>query len=484
MSIRARFVVVLLASALVSNPLAAQEPDAASAKQPSLVFSTYLGGSGRAQTRPMAVAVDAAGDIYVTGRTEARDFPSVNAAQPRYGGGGNDAFVIKLTPDGQRIVYSTLLGGGDREWGEKIVTDPAGHAYIAGTTYSRNFPTTSGAAQKKFGGGDRDAFVAKLAPDGTLMYVTLLGGNGTDRATAIAVDTEGAAYVAGSTNSRRLASVAAGTGLTAAGDGWDVLVARLDPRGSAVDYAVRFGGTGDPAPSQAGGIGAEGATGIAIDSSGALWVSGYTDQPGFQRRNGVTSGASGQRHGFVAKLDARTGTVQASTFLGGGTFVSSIAADRSGGLYAAATADDDVVVVKLNTTDLTVGYRTRIRTRGADRARDIAIDTFGRAHVIGTTSARDFPTVNPLQQPGGAEDVFVTSLAPDGRALEFSTYLGGRVMDEAAGISIDPAGALLVVGNTGYGDFAGFPLARALQNERRNTTFQGFVSKIALSPRR
>jgi hypothetical protein len=481
MSIRPRFVVVLLASALVSNLLAAQEPDATAAARPSLVFSTYLGGSGRAQTRPIAVAVDAAGYIYVTGRTEARDFPSVNAAQPRYGGGGNDAFVIKLTPDGQRIVYATFLGGGDREWGEKIATDSTGHAYIAGTTYSRNFPTTSGAAQKKFGGGDRDGFVAKLAPDGTLMYVTLLGGNGTDRATAIAVDTDGAAYVAGSTNSKRLASVAAGTGATAAGDGWDVLVARVDARGSAVDYAVRFGGTGDPAPPQAGGIGAEGATGIAIDSSGALWVSGFTDQSEFPVRNGVASAAPGQRDGFVARLDPRSGAVHTSTFFGADrTFVTSIAADRSGGLYAAGTADDDVVVVKLNARDLTVGYRTRIRTRGRERASGVAVDAFGRAHVIGTTSWRDFPSVNPLQQPGGDEDALVMSLAPDGRSMEFSTYLGGRVTDEAAGVSVDPSGALLVVGNTGYGDFAGFPLARALQNERRNTTSQGFVSKIAV----
>ena len=171
----------------------------------AFVFSTYFGGS-KGQSRGLAIAVDKQGFIYITGRTRARDFPRVKPIQKRYGGGKNDAYVAKLTPDGQKIVYSTFLGGRDVDWGNEIAVDDSGNAYVAGTTYSRNFPTTKNAFQRKFGGGDRDGFVVKLSADGTLIYSTLLGGDRTDRCNGIDIDHEGNIYVTGSTDSQDFAS--------------------------------------------------------------------------------------------------------------------------------------------------------------------------------------------------------------------------------------------------------------------------------------
>ena len=497
MAVRTGVVVAVSTLSLLASAAGAQTQStalpASATTRPSLVFSTYLGGSGRAQTIPLAVAVDDRRYIYVTGRTEARDFPSVNPAQPNFGGGGNDAFVIKLTPDGQQIVYATFLGGGDREWGERLAVDAGGNAYVAGTTYSRNFPTTSRAAQQKFGGGDRDAFVAKIGPNGVLVYSTLLGGNGADRATGIAIDHEGAAYIAGSTSSKRFAVRATGpaSSESSGSDDWDVLLAKLDARGAALEYAVRFGGTGGFEPPR-GGMGDESATGIAVDHRGSVWVSGYTNRSDFPVLNGSPSTAGTESDGFVARLDALTGALRTSTFLGGSPIrTAAVALDQSGSIYVAGTTEDDVIVVKLNADLNAVAYRTRIRAPGSDSVRDLAVDAIGRAYIAGVTRSQHFPTVDPLQAGtdlseerlrarASLGDALVAALDTNGTTLLFATRLGGSLTDQAGGIALDPSGAVIIAGDTSYGDFAGFPVLRALQSERRNSTTQGFVAKIAI----
>src|SRR5262245_32114724 len=154
------------------------------------VYSTYFGGGAvrSYQTYGEAIAVDKAGFMYVTGRTQARDFPLVSPAQAKYGGGDNDAYVAKLTPDGQKVLFATFLGGGDADWAEDIAVDDDGNVFVAGSTSSKNFPTTTKAFERKFGGGDRDGFVVKLNPQGVLTYATFIGGGATDRLLSIAVD--------------------------------------------------------------------------------------------------------------------------------------------------------------------------------------------------------------------------------------------------------------------------------------------------------
>jgi Beta-propeller repeat len=164
---------------------------------PVLSYVTYLGGVANDAGR--GIAVDATGAAYIVGETMSADFPiSPEAVQPGLRGAG-DVFVAKLTPDGTALVYATYLGGGADDLGRGIAVDETGAAYIIGETASADFPTTSGAIQATFGGGSEDAFVAKLAPDGAaLAYATYLGGSGFDDGRAIIVDTTGAAYVTGS----------------------------------------------------------------------------------------------------------------------------------------------------------------------------------------------------------------------------------------------------------------------------------------------
>ncbi len=139
----------------------------------ALVYSTYLGGSAFGQWEAVGnIAVDAAGNIYVTGQTDSPNFPTANAVQPTYGGGPHDAFVTKLTADGAALIYSTFLGGSAQDYGNAVAVDAAGNAYVVGTTYSANFPIVN-ALQPTHGGGFADAFVAKISqPDVTPPVVT------------------------------------------------------------------------------------------------------------------------------------------------------------------------------------------------------------------------------------------------------------------------------------------------------------------------
>ena len=164
---------------------------------PTLSYSTYLGGSG--DDDGYGIAVDSAGNAYVTGQTVSTDFPTSNAWQPTKGG-AYDAFVAALDPTGTTLLYSTYLGGSANDVGHGIAVDSVGDAYVTGFTLSTDFPTSNPLQPTNHGG--TDAFVAKFDPTGaTLLYSTYLGGSFQDTGLGVAVDGAGYAYVTGYTNS-------------------------------------------------------------------------------------------------------------------------------------------------------------------------------------------------------------------------------------------------------------------------------------------
>src|SRR5262245_16221645 len=163
----------------------------------ALIYGSYLGGSS--SDIGSAIAVDSEGSAYVTGYTASSDFPALGALQGQPGGAG-DAFVVKINPSGTAIVYATYLGGSGNDTGRGIAVDAAGNVYVAGNTYSEDFPLVN-AIQRNYGGGG-DGFVAKLNAGGSaLIYSTYLGGNRLDDAAGLAIDATGNAFVTGSTHS-------------------------------------------------------------------------------------------------------------------------------------------------------------------------------------------------------------------------------------------------------------------------------------------
>jgi hypothetical protein len=214
-----------------------------------LLYSTHLGGSGGAQG--FGIAVDAAGNAYVTGVTYGFDFPTTGGAfDTSFNGGSSDAFVAKLDPTGSTLLYSTYLGGSGDEafvFGS-IAVDAAGNAYVTSVTSSTNFPTTPGAYHTTFGGGFGDAFVTKLNPLGSaLVYSTYLSGSDLDVGTGIALDTlpNPNAYVGGFSSSTDFPTTSNAFQTTfGGGGGFDVFVTKLNPTGSALVYSTYLGGSG------------------------------------------------------------------------------------------------------------------------------------------------------------------------------------------------------------------------------------------------
>jgi uncharacterized protein (TIGR03437 family) len=257
----------------------------------ALIYATYLGGS--ADDQGAAIAVDGAGNAYITGESISPDFPTVKPLQGSRGGNPNsafyDAFVTKINSAGTALVYSTYLGGSNTDAGNGIAVDSSGSPYVAGFTFSRDFPV---APPQAVAG---TAFVTKLSGDGsTVVYSRNFGGNGTDMASAVAIDPAGNAYVTGSTNSTNFPSIGAPeslAGLISSGFfAQAAFVTEVNANGTALVYSTPFGG------------GSDSGAGIAVDSAGNAYLTGQTGSFNFPTVNPFQMLLGGGLDAFAAKL--------------------------------------------------------------------------------------------------------------------------------------------------------------------------------------
>jgi hypothetical protein len=322
-----------------------------------LAYSTYLGGQGN-QASPahgdisQAIAVGTNGNAYVTGYTWSADFPVSDAAfQPNFHGSAtvSNAFVTELNATGTALAYSTYLGGsgsnGAGDYGNALVLDAAGDAFVAGSTASSNFPVTADAYQTVLGGSS-NAFVAELNPAGTdQIYSTFLGGSGSDSAQAIAVDSSGFAYVAGNTRSSNFPTTSAvleGSSVGTSGyfEEWAqtasaAFAAKLSQNGSSLAYSTYLEGV------------ATSVAGIAVDGAGNAYLTGTAmtlgegNFGGFQPTPDALSTPSGSFSAFAVKLDPAAATLSYATLLGGSSndAGNAVALDASGNLYVTGAAN-------------------------------------------------------------------------------------------------------------------------------------------------
>ncbi len=444
---------------------------------PVLSYSTYLGGTG--PDFGSSIAVDSAGNIYVTGETLSSDFPTTaGSLQPANGDKGgpdddaNDAFVVKLNSAGSALVYSTYLGGRFGDSGQGIAVDSGGNAYVTGFTGSTDFPTVN--PLQAAHGGQLDAFVAKLNPAGSgLMYSTYLGGGGEDLSDGIAVDSPGNVYVIGRTLSANFPTANAlqstsGGGTCGDHPCADAFVVKLNPTGSAFGYSTYLGGNSY-----------DDGTAIAVDASGNVYITGATASTNFPLVSSFQAIYGGDTDAFVAKLNPAGATLLYSTYLGGagGEAAGGIAVDSSGNTYvtgvtgstnfptaspfqSSSGGSDDAFVAKMNPTGLALVYSTYLGGGDNESASEIAVDGAGNAYVTGFTASSNFPTASPLQGAlGGGTcthgefnvpcvDTFVAKLNPMGAALVYSTYLGGNGDDWSNGIAVDSTGNVYLTGTS------------------------------------
>jgi hypothetical protein len=232
----------------------------------ALVYSTYLGGAGKDQGA--AIAVDGSGSAYITGSTGSYNFPTTKTAYQTALRGAGNAFVTKLSPAGNALVYSTYLGGSGGDGGVGIALDSHLSAYITGSTNSTDFPTQS-PVQATYQGGNLDVFVTKLSPAGdALLYSTYLGGAHDDSGYGIAVDASGSAYVTGSTGSSNFPTQSAFQ--PAIAGNFNAFVTELSPSGNSLVYSTFLGGSK-----------ADGGHAIALDEAGSVYITGGTSSTDF-----------------------------------------------------------------------------------------------------------------------------------------------------------------------------------------------------------
>jgi hypothetical protein len=468
---------------------------------PTLAYSTYLGGSSYDYAE--GIAVDPSGNAYLTGFTSSTDFPTTadayqttcTSCSGKYSG---VAFVAKLNPAGSALVYSTYLSGATL-FG--IAIDSSGNAYVAGAG-GTGFPTVN-PYQATNHGTIGNAVVAKLNATGSgLIYSTYLGGDYFDEAFGIAVDSSDNAYVTGITNSTGFPTVNpiqatcnACAGSASLFDG-DAFVTEFNAAGSALVYSTYLGGSAQDV-GQA----------IAVDSSGNAYVTGYTQSTNFptaipfQASNESTILATTGSNAFVTKLNSGGSALVYSTYLGGSTedLGLGIAVDFSGSAYVTGFAQsrnfptsnalqatmhgvNDAFVTKFNPEGSDVVYSTYLGGISADQGNSIAVDAFDNAYVTGSTASTNFPLVDPTQTTCSScssyNEAFVAKVNPAGSALVFSTYLGGGNNSAGAGIGVDSAGNAYVAGSTSS---TNFPTVNPLQAANKNSNGTAFIAKYSFS---
>jgi hypothetical protein len=317
-----------------------------------------------------------------------------------------------------------------------------------------------------------------LIIDPVLAYSTYLGGSEQDTASSIAIDLQGRIYVAGETSSTDFPALSSiQPNLTRRADSVpiDVFIAQLTPDGTALRYATYLGG-----------IAVDISRGIVVDPQGQATVTGITFSPDFPTHNALQPTLGGSRDVFVAQLTADGAALRYSTYLGGSKEerVGGIAVDRQGQIVLAGltrSADfpvknafqptfgggySDAFVTQFTADGKALRYSTYLGGSDSDKGSGIAVDLQGRAYVTGDTESLNFPTKNALQPtlhlgPGtSGRDAFVAQLTADGKALHYSTYLGGRGDDWCHDIAVDPQGQAYVSGETTSTDF---PIKNAFQ---------------------
>ncbi|HLN29733.1 MAG TPA: SBBP repeat-containing protein [Gemmataceae bacterium] len=442
---------------------------------PILSYSTYVGGSGTDSAS--AIAVDSAGNAYITGQTYSSNFPTTAGAFQTTLAGSANAFVAKLNASGTSLVYSTYLGGNSTDGGNAIAVDAYGDAYVTGGTSSTNFPTTAGAFQTTPGSG----FVTELNPNGTALAYSTYFASG---CSGIAVDGRGNAYLTGSAGAN-FPTTAGAFQVTLAGSA-DAFVTKLTTSGTGLVYSTRLGGSG-------GGAGAS----IAVDSAGNAYVTGSAGANFPTTAGAFQITLAGSAGAFVTKLNAWGTALVYSTYLGGTTstgtlaqYGTGIAVDSAGNAYitgatsasnfpttpgAFQTTPGSGFVTKLNSAGSALVYSSYFVSGGLG----IALDTYGNAYVTGYTGSSNFPTTaNAFQTTLGGSNgnAFVTEMNDSGSALVYSTYLGGSGGDQGNGIALDSAGNFYVAGEA----TPTFPTtAGAYQTTYSGGAGDAFVAKFA-----
>ncbi len=385
----------------------------------TLLFSTYIGGSG--DDRGMDIAVDNAGGIYVVGGTNSSDFPTVSAVQSS-NAGAKDAFILKLTSTGTNLAYSTYLGGSQDDAGVGLALNGT-EAYVTGYTKSADFHLSASPYDNSLG-GTQDGFIAELNSSGSsLSFSTFFGGSGIEAGSGIAVGPAGDIFICGYTKSTDFPVAGAIQNTLSGGSGYgDAFITRLNSSASSLVYSTYLGGIGDDIGSR-----------IRIDDSLNAYLAGSTYSPDFPTAAAYQPAKAGGFDAYLCKLPPDGSSLIFSTFLGGNV---------------------------------------------DDFGTDVAVDSFHQTYLVGTTNSSNFPVANPYDGTYNTHyDVFATFFTASGSSLLSSTYLGGSAADFAYGVAVDTETVVYLAGYTGS---ANFPVVNGFQGVNGGG-FDAYIAKLRMA---
>jgi uncharacterized protein (TIGR03437 family) len=342
----------------------------------ALLFSTYIGGERNDEVR--ALALDAAGNIHITGRTSSTTFPTVNAMQPAFGG-NTDAFVAMYAAPNYRLAYSTYFGKAGVEEANGMAVDAGGSVYLVGLAGSEGM-ATAGAYQSRVI-SPNDAFVAKINASGTqLEWFTYYGGRGDDKGYAIALDASGNVIVGGSATSNNLPVTSSALQKELRGDS-DAFLAVFSGNGRDLVYGSYLGSS-----STRTGV-TEAIYGLAVDAMGSIHAAGVTNGADFPAVRPIQSYGGGASDGFVAKFTPGLGGFAYSTVIGG-------------------SANDSIL--------------------------GMALDATGGVHIGGETESQNFPLKNAIRSTfASAQEAFVTHICDPMLVMSSSTLTFTYVPQQA-----------------------------------------------------
>jgi hypothetical protein len=450
-----------------------------------LRYSTFLGGIG--DDIDPQIAIDIFGNAYMTGKTESLDFPiTTGVIKETYNGGVSDTFVTKLNQNGSKLLYSTFIGGNDRDWGSDIKVDSNFNTYVIGSTWSNDFPTTLGANDTSFN-GVFDAFVLKLNHNGSkLLFSTFIGGSNDDNGQKLIFDDSKSIFITGFTTSSNFPITPSANDSTYNGLG-DIFVLKLNHNGSKIIYSTYLGGSSS-----------ETSYDIEVDFYGNVFVSGYTLSTDFPITNGVYDPTlNGTNDGFVTKLNKTLSILIFSTYIGGNglDYCYSIEIDSQENIIVAGNTRSqdfpnttgsfdptyngkmDVFVLKLNKFGSSLKFSTFIGSNENDICREIGIDLYDDIFVTGESDSNDFPiTPDAYNSTCVLRDCYILKLSSNGVNLLYSSFIGGSDEEWESKLSMDFVGNVFLTGRTKSSDF---PTTSGVIDNTSNGNYDIFVLKFS-----
>ncbi|NHJ85060.1 MAG: hypothetical protein FK734_06335 [Asgard group archaeon] len=455
------------------------------------LFSTFLGGS--LSEHPTAggdvgekdLAIDHDNNIIICGRTTSTDFPTAQPYQDSLNG-SCDCSIVKLSPDGQTLLFASYFGGNDEEWVTSVAIDSLNNIGITGTTFSTNFPLLNELQGTFLGspvGYSTDAFVAKFDENGTLIFSTYWQGSYSDWGYGIDFDDSGYIYVTGSTSSDDFFTVNAYQDTIATFETGDIFLTKFSPDGQSVLFSTYLGGDGPDAGLD-----------LKIDNENNVIITGRTEGTTFPTLNPYQTSIVNNWACVLVKFNS-TGELEFSTTIDG-NFIETgygIAIDDDNNIIIAGgtTSSDfpmvdatrptsegaEAFIAKFSPDGQSLLYSTYFGGGGGEEAHDITLDKDGNYVLVGKTTSPDLPLIHTYQlNYGGNYDAFVTVIAVNGTILSVS-YLGGAFQDEAIGVKVDSDNAIIIGGATHSSDF---PTQDAYQSTLAGTS-DLFVTKLYLN---